>query len=103
MRDARAAEAEISRNGGPRSPLHGIPVGLKDIIDLAGHPTTCHSRLCLDRAPAAEDAAVVARLRRAGAVFPGKLATHVDYRWLVAALAAVSVGYLSGDWKGRRP
>jgi aspartyl-tRNA(Asn)/glutamyl-tRNA(Gln) amidotransferase subunit A len=76
MRDARAAEAEIARNGGPRSPLHGIPVGLKDIIDLAGHPTTCHSRLCLDRAPAAEDAAVVARLRRAGAVFPGKLATH---------------------------
>ncbi len=74
MADARAAEAEIAR-GGPRSPLHGIPVGLKDIIDLAGQPTTCHSKLCLDRM-AAEDAAVVARLRAAGAVFPGKLATH---------------------------
>lgn len=72
--DARAAEAEITA-GGPRSPLHGIPVGLKDIIDLAGHPTTCHSKLCLDRV-AAEDAAVVARLREAGAVFPAKLATH---------------------------
>ncbi|MCX8132716.1 MAG: amidase [Roseococcus sp.] len=71
---ARAAEAEIARNG-PRSPLHGIPVGLKDIIDLAGHPTTCHSKLRLDHV-AAEDAAVVARLRAAGAVFPGKLATH---------------------------
>ncbi|WP_192912516.1 amidase [Paracraurococcus ruber] len=71
---ARAAEAEIAK-AGPRSPLHGIPVGLKDIIDLAGHPTTCHSKLCLDRV-AAGDAAVVARLREAGAVFPAKLATH---------------------------
>jgi aspartyl-tRNA(Asn)/glutamyl-tRNA(Gln) amidotransferase subunit A len=74
MRAARAAEAEIMRDG-PRSPLHGIPVGLKDIIDLAGHPTTCHSTLCLDRV-AREDAAVTARLRAAGAVFPGKLSTH---------------------------
>ncbi|GGC41776.1 amidase [Siccirubricoccus deserti] len=74
MRDAKAAEAEIARCG-PRGPLHGIPVGLKDIIDLAGHPTTCHSKLQLDRV-AGEDAAVVARLRAAGAVFPGKLATH---------------------------
>jgi aspartyl-tRNA(Asn)/glutamyl-tRNA(Gln) amidotransferase subunit A len=72
--EARAAEAEIAAQG-PRSPLHGIPVGLKDIIDLAGHPTTCHSKLCLDRV-AREDAAVTARLRTAGAVFPGKLATH---------------------------
>jgi len=71
---ARAAEAAIAA-GGPRSPLHGIPVGLKDIIDLAGHPTTCHSRQCLDRVAAA-DARVVALLRDAGAVFPGKLATH---------------------------
>lgn len=75
LADARAAEAEIARNGGPRSALHGIPVGLKDIIDLAGHATTCHSKLCLDRVAAA-DAHVVTRLRAAGAVFPGKLATH---------------------------
>ncbi|MDO9711385.1 amidase [Paracraurococcus lichenis] len=74
MAAAQAAEAEIATHG-PRSPLHGLPVGLKDIIDLAGHPTTCHSKLCLDRVAAA-DAAVVARLREAGAVFPAKLATH---------------------------
>jgi aspartyl-tRNA(Asn)/glutamyl-tRNA(Gln) amidotransferase subunit A len=74
LTQARTAEAEIARSG-PRSALHGIPVGLKDIIDLAGHPTTCHSRLCLDRV-ATEDAFVVARLRAAGAVFPGKLSTH---------------------------
>ncbi len=72
---ARAAEAEIAAQDGPRSALHGIPIGLKDIIDLAGHATTCHSKLCLDRV-AAEDAHVVARLRAAGAVFPGKLSTH---------------------------
>ena len=71
---ARQAEAEIQQNG-PRSALHGIPIGIKDIIDLAGHPTTCHSRLRLDHV-AHEDAAVVALLRQAGAVFPGKLATH---------------------------
>lgn len=71
---ARTAEAEIAA-GGPRSPLHGIPVGLKDIIDLAGHPTTCHSRLLLDNRKSA-DAVVTARLRAAGAIFPGKLATH---------------------------
>jgi aspartyl-tRNA(Asn)/glutamyl-tRNA(Gln) amidotransferase subunit A len=74
MAGAKAAEAEIATSG-PRTPLHGIPVGLKDIIDLAGHPTTCHSKLCLDRV-AGTDAAVVARLREAGAVFPAKLATH---------------------------
>ena len=75
LADARAAEAEIARTGAPRSALHGIPVGLKDIIDLAGHATTCHSKLCLDRV-AREDAHVTARLRAAGAVFPGKLSTH---------------------------
>jgi aspartyl-tRNA(Asn)/glutamyl-tRNA(Gln) amidotransferase subunit A len=74
MAAARAAEAEIATSG-PRTPLHGIPVGLKDIIDLEGHPTTCHSKLQLDRV-ATQDAAVVARLREAGAVFPAKLATH---------------------------
>ncbi|SDC12813.1 amidase [Belnapia rosea] len=74
MADARAAEAEIAR-GGPRSPMHGIPVGLKDIIDLAGHPTTCHSKLQIDRV-AAGDSHATARLRAAGAIFPAKLATH---------------------------
>ena len=52
-----------------------MPVGLKDIIDVAGQPTTCHSRLRLDhRAP--RDATGVARLRGAGAILMGKVATH---------------------------
>ena len=71
---ARQAEAEITRTG-PRSPLHGIPIGIKDIIDIAGLPTTCHSKLRLDHMATA-DAAVVGQLRAAGAIFPGKLSTH---------------------------
>ncbi len=74
MAQAQQAEAEIASHG-PRSPLHGIPVGLKDIIDLAGVPTTCHSKQRLDHVAAA-DAVVTAKLRAQGAVFPGKLSTH---------------------------
>jgi aspartyl-tRNA(Asn)/glutamyl-tRNA(Gln) amidotransferase subunit A len=71
---ARAAEAEIMA-GQVRGPLHGVAVGIKDIIDVAGLPTTCHSRLLLDNV-ATGDAAVVFRLRQAGAILMGKLATH---------------------------
>jgi len=71
---AHAAEAEIGA-GRIRGPLHGVPVGIKDIIDVAGLPTTCHSRLLLGNVAGA-DAAVVARLRQAGAIIMGKLSTH---------------------------
>ncbi len=72
--DARAAARKLDDEA-PRSPLHGIPVGVKDIIDIAGLPTTCHSAQRLDHVATA-DAAVITRLREAGAVFPAKLATH---------------------------
>lgn len=71
LREARAAESEI-RRGGWRGPLHGIPVAIKDMIDTAGVRTTAASAVYLDRIPAA-DAAVVSRLRRAGAILLGKL------------------------------
>ena len=71
---ARMAEAEIAA-GRPRGPLHGVPIGVKDIIDVAGLPTTCHSKILLDNV-ARQDAAVVARLREAGAIIIGKLSTH---------------------------
>jgi aspartyl-tRNA(Asn)/glutamyl-tRNA(Gln) amidotransferase subunit A len=74
LADARRAEEEISR-GDWRGPLHGIPYGLKDIIDYEGLPTTGHSRILQDNV-AKSDATVTARLRAAGAVFMGKLSTH---------------------------
>ena len=42
MNAAKAAEVEMETER-PRGPLHGVPVGIKDIIDVAGLPTTCHS------------------------------------------------------------
>jgi aspartyl-tRNA(Asn)/glutamyl-tRNA(Gln) amidotransferase subunit A len=74
MDDARSAEAEIVR-GNWRGPLHGVPYGLKDIIDYGGLPTTAHSKI-LESNVAASDAAVTQRLRSAGGVFVGKLSTH---------------------------
>lgn len=71
---AQAAETEI-RRGHYRGPLHGIPVALKDLFDVAGLPTTAGSRLFLDNV-ARTDAPSVARLRAAGAVFLGKLNMH---------------------------
>lgn len=71
---ARAAEREIAA-GHVRGPLHGVPVGIKDIIDVAGLPTTCHSKILLDNVKTA-DAVVVSKLRQAGAVILGKLSTH---------------------------
>jgi aspartyl-tRNA(Asn)/glutamyl-tRNA(Gln) amidotransferase subunit A len=70
MAQARVAEDEIQR-GQWRGPLHGIPIGLKDLIDTAGVRTTCGSALFADRVPT-EDADVVQRLKRAGAVLLGK-------------------------------
>src|ERR1700761_2644433 len=63
---ARAAEAEVG-SGRQRGPLHGVPVGIKDIIDVAGLPTTCHSKLLIDNI-ASTDAVCVSRLRGAGAI-----------------------------------
>ncbi|MDR2214901.1 MAG: amidase [Nevskiaceae bacterium] len=74
LAQARELEAESAR-GVLRSPLHGIPIGLKDNIDTAGTLTTAGSAVYADRIPA-QDADVVRRLREAGAVFLGKLNMH---------------------------
>ena len=71
---ARQAEQEI-RDGDWRGPLHGVPIGLKDIIDTAGTRTTAASALFKDRIPI-EDAEVVTRLKKAGAVLIGKQNLH---------------------------
>ena len=74
LAQAKAAEAEIAA-GAWRGPLHGVPYALKDIFDVAGMTTTCHSKLRMNHRAAA-DATVVTRLREAGAVLLGKLALH---------------------------
>jgi aspartyl-tRNA(Asn)/glutamyl-tRNA(Gln) amidotransferase subunit A len=73
LAEARTAEREI-RSGRYRGPLHGIPVSVKDLIDVAGTKTTAGSAL-----PAAEahaDAPAVAQLRAAGAIIIGKTNLH---------------------------
>ena len=74
LREAREAEAEVQR-GRWRGPLHGIPIGLKDLFDTAGVPTTAGSALFKDRVPT-QDAEVVRRLKAAGAVLLGKQNMH---------------------------
>jgi aspartyl-tRNA(Asn)/glutamyl-tRNA(Gln) amidotransferase subunit A len=87
LRDAKAAEKAIAA-GNLLGPLHGIPLGIKDMIDVAGVPTTgqaVHRR----NAVAHEDAGVVIALKQAGAVILGKQAmteyavggTQVDHAW----------------------
>ena len=71
---ARKAEEEIAA-GRSRGPLHGVPVGVKDNIDIAGLATTCHSKILLDNV-AREDAAAIKMLRQAGAILLGKQSLH---------------------------
>jgi aspartyl-tRNA(Asn)/glutamyl-tRNA(Gln) amidotransferase subunit A len=74
LADAQRAEGEIAK-GGWRGPFHGVPYALKDIVDYAGLPTTCHSKILRDNV-AQSDAVVTQKLRAAGGVFMGKLGTH---------------------------
>jgi len=71
---ARTADRELA-SGRDRGPLHGVPMSIKDILDIAGLPTTAASRVRRNHV-AARDAIVVARLRDAGAVFVGKTNLH---------------------------
>ena len=71
---ARAADHDIA-GGRYRGPLHGIPMSLKDLIDLKGVRTSAGSLVRADHL-AQEDAVVTARLRKAGAVFVGKTNLH---------------------------
>jgi aspartyl-tRNA(Asn)/glutamyl-tRNA(Gln) amidotransferase subunit A len=63
-----------ARGGAPMGPLHGIPVTVKDVIDVRGVPTRCANALYEGRPD--RDAVGVERLRAAGAVILGKAATH---------------------------
>src|SRR5215203_5360504 len=68
---ADAADAR-RRNGMSLGPVDGVIVSIKDLLDVAGEPTTAGSVLLRDAAPAFKDATVVRRLRQAGAIILGK-------------------------------
>ncbi|KNC19759.1 amidase [Arthrobacter sp. RIT-PI-e] len=74
LEQAERATAEI-RQGRHRGPLHGIPVGIKDLINTAGVPTTASSKVRQHHIPDS-DAAVVQKLADAGMVMVGKTHTH---------------------------
>lgn len=95
MADARAAEEVIVR-GSYRGPLHGIPLGIKDNIAVAGWPTTNASALMQDFVTD-YDAAVVRRLREAGAIIVGKNNMH---EWAFGATSAYSAfGAVHNPWR----
>lgn len=76
--EALEAARQLDReraSGALRGPLHGIPVAIKDIIDVKGLPTRANSASRADSAPAVADATLVAHLRAAGAVILGKVHT----------------------------
>lgn len=73
-REAKQADRELA-HGHWRGPLHGVPVGIKDLIYTRDTPTEAGSRVLSGFIPS-YDATVVTRLREAGAVFPGKTVTH---------------------------
>ena len=74
MEDAAACDAEAA-TGDRRGPLHGVPIVVKDLIDVAGAPTEAGSRQLAGNV-AAEDATVIGRLRAAGAIILAKANTH---------------------------
>ncbi|MEY2416438.1 MAG: aspartyl-tRNA(Asn)/glutamyl-tRNA(Gln) amidotransferase subunit [Ilumatobacteraceae bacterium] len=74
LADARRADDEFAR-GESRGPLHGVPVGVKDLLHTAGFPTEGGSRVLAGFVPES-DAVVVTKLREAGAVIVGKTVTH---------------------------
>ena len=72
MATARHADAMRTAKLAPLSALAGLPVSIKDLLDVAGEPTLAGSVVCRDATPAQHDAPVVQRLRRAGAALIGK-------------------------------
>lgn len=90
LADARRLDAHFAAHGTPVGPLHGLPVSLKDSVDVAGARTALGFTSWASRPPAREDAAVAAALRRQGAVFHAKTAVPQ------ASFAAETFGAVGG-------
>ena len=84
---AAAVDALLAAGADP-GPLAGVPIGVKDLEDAAGFPTTHGSPLEADAAPSVRDSHLVARLRRAGCVVVGKTNTP-EYGWTACTTNAV--------------
>jgi aspartyl-tRNA(Asn)/glutamyl-tRNA(Gln) amidotransferase subunit A len=94
LEQARQAEAEVMA-GHWRGPLHGIPIGLKDLLDTAGVRTTAASNQFRNRVPA-EDAELVHQLKQAGAVLVGKLNLH-EFAFGVSGIVS-AFGSVKNPW-----
>src|SRR5262245_503502 len=75
IRTAVQAERELM-SGLDRGPLHGVPIGVKDIFDVAGWPTRCGSMARHDAGPAKSNADAVTAVKKGGAVILGKTVTQ---------------------------
>jgi aspartyl-tRNA(Asn)/glutamyl-tRNA(Gln) amidotransferase subunit A len=96
--EAKAAEAELAA-GKHRGPLHGIPIAHKDLFDTKGVRTTAGMKIFADRVPDA-DAAVVEKLRHAGAISLGKLGMHEAAYGVTSD--NVHYGAVRNPWDGER-
>lgn len=100
LAEAGRVEAEIG-SGYRKGPLHGVPIAVKDVIDVKGWPTTCGSKL-FEANVAEEDAVCVKRLRDAGAIIIGKTNLHEltagthDNPWLGKVVNPLSSEYGTG-------
>jgi aspartyl-tRNA(Asn)/glutamyl-tRNA(Gln) amidotransferase subunit A len=92
---ADAVDALVASGGDP-GPLAGVPIGVKDLEDAAGFPTTLGSVLEADAAPAVRDSHLVERLRRAGCVVVGKTNTP-EYGWTACTTNAL-FGFTRNPW-----
>jgi aspartyl-tRNA(Asn)/glutamyl-tRNA(Gln) amidotransferase subunit A len=97
--DARALADEVSK-GRLRGPLHGVPIGLKDLIDTAGITTAAGTAAYRGRVPD-RDASVARRLHDAGTVLLGKLATH-ELAYGVTTSNPKSYGTTVNPWDYQR-
>ena len=85
--------------GNYRGPLHGIPIGLKDLLDTAGVRTTAASNQFRDRVPT-QDAELVRQLKQAGAVILGKLNLH-EFAFGVSGIVS-AFGVVKNPWDPER-
>lgn len=92
---AQAGAADKKRAAGDRHPMLGIPVAIKDLLNVKGQPCTCSSRI-LEGYTAPYDATVIAKLREAGAVLLGRV--NMDEFAMGSSTENAALGTTSNPW-----